>query len=173
MWKKRQETKKLTLRPKESVLEIFFSFFFIVQFKLETFLHFSLWLVMWVLRKLHYCDCWKVYPPMVGDSRISDSFFVTNLWNFTQLFLYPTRQCSPSFSGSLFRDWEISKFPCTVHLTCLTRKKQLNNSKMSKFSCYCSFYVPDNCAHSQEVVIDGAPALLVAVGSKPTDEQHH
>jgi hypothetical protein len=44
---------------------------------------------------------------------------------------------------------------------------------MSKFSCYCSFNVPDNGAHSQEVVIDGAPALLVAVGSKPTDEQHH
>ncbi len=34
-------------------------------------------------------------------------------------------------------------------------------------------YVPDNGAHSQEIVINGAPALLVAVGSKPTDEQHH
>jgi hypothetical protein len=53
------------------------------------------------------------------------------------------------------------------------KEETAQQHKYVKFSCYCSFNLPDNGAHSQEVVINGAPALLVAVGSKPTDEQHH
>jgi hypothetical protein len=75
----------------------------------------------------------------------------------------------------------MSKFPCTVPLTLGFGEEEtafllaglVPDAKMSKFSCDCSFNVPDNGAHSQEVVIDGAPALLIPVGSKPTDEQHH
>ena len=33
--------------------------------------------------------------------------------------------------------------------------------------------LPDNGADPEEVVVDRAPALLVAIRSKPTDEQHH